>query len=173
MNRIYSTILIWIPLLIVFQALVFNHICLFGYAVPFVFIYGLLSLPLNLSKERAFTIGFLTGFILDIFSDTMGLNALCCTLLMAVRRPIARLYLPRDEELLDLIPGIKSYGIATFSKYLLTTALVFCALILLIESMDSVIISKLCLKILASTLLSFALMLGLDSLTIGKSEKRL
>ncbi|MDE5800624.1 MAG: rod shape-determining protein MreD, partial [Paramuribaculum sp.] len=111
MNRTYTTILIWIPLLIVLQALVFNHICLFGYAVPFVFIYGLLRLPLSLSKERAFTIGFLTGSILDIFSDTMGLNALCCTLLMALRRPIARLYLPRDEDLLELIPGIKSYGI--------------------------------------------------------------
>lgn len=173
MNRIYTTIIIWIPILIILQALVFNHICLFGYAVPFVFIYALLRLPLNMTKERAFTIGFLTGLALDIFSDTLGLNALCCTILMALRRPVARLYLPRDEELLEIAPGIKTYGIATFAKYTLTTTLIFCTLTFLIESLDSLVIYIMCFKILASTMLTFALILGLDSLTIGKSEKRL
>ncbi|MDE6782168.1 MAG: rod shape-determining protein MreD [Paramuribaculum sp.] len=173
MNRIYTTIIIWIPILIILQALVFNHICLFGYAVPFVFIYALLRLPLNMTKERTFTIGFLTGLALDIFSDTLGLNALCCTILMALRRPVARLYLPRDEELLEIAPGIKTYGIATFAKYTLTATLLFCTLTFLIESLDSLVIYIMCFKILASTLLTFALILGLDSLTIGKSEKRL
>lgn len=151
----------------------FNHICLFGYAVPFVFIYGLLRLPLNMSGERSFTIGFLTGLILDIFADTLGLNALCCTILMALRRPVARLYLPRDEELLEICPGIRTYGVGTFAKYVLTMSLVFCILTFLIESLDSFTLSILCIKILASTVLTFALILGIDSLTIGKSEKRL
>lgn len=173
MNRVYSTILIWIPLLIIVQALIFNHICLFGYAVPFVFIYGLLRLPVSMSKERAFTIGFITGFVLDIFSDTYGLNALCCTILMALRCPIAILFISRDKELLEFAPSIQTYGIATFSKYIFTTSLIFCTLILFIESLDTIIISRLCYKVLASTLLSFVLILGLDSLTIGKSEKRL
>lgn len=173
MNRTYSTILLWIPLLIIAQALVFNHICLFGYAIPFVFIYGLIRLPFSISREWLFTIGFLTGLILDIFSDMPGINSLACTIFMALRRPIIRLYIPRDEELLQLAPTIKSYGLATFAKYLLTSSLVYCTVIFLIESLDNFQIWKVCGKIIASTLLTFVIILGIDSLTISKSEKRL
>lgn len=173
MNRTFSAILIWIPVLLLAQALVFNHICLFGYAMPFVFIYALLRLPLSMSKEWLFTTAFITGLILDIFSDTLGLNALCCTVLMALRRPIIRLYIPRDEELSEKLPGIKSFGIATFLKFLLTSTLVYSALVFSIETLDNFHFWNLCGKVIASTLLTDAIILGLDSLTISKREKRL
>lgn len=36
-------------ILVLCQVIVFNHICLFGVAVPLVFIYSLIRLPLNLN----------------------------------------------------------------------------------------------------------------------------
>ena len=173
MSKTYTTLLVWIPLLILAQALIFNHVCFLGFAVPIVFIYGLLRLPLNMSKEWLFTIGFLVGLILDIFSDTLGVNALCCTILMALRKPILRLYVPHDDDILGLIPSIRSFGLGVYIKYILTACLLYCSLIFLVESLTNFHLWKLCGKVLASTALSVVIQIGIDSLTISKREKRL
>ena len=76
MNRSAISLIIWSIVLILAQVLVFNHICLFGYAVAFVFIYTLIKLPISMSKEWQFTIAFLLGLVIDIFSDTLGMNTL-------------------------------------------------------------------------------------------------
>ena len=51
MARISIELLIYTLVLVLAQVLVFNHICLFGVAVPFVFIFVLLRLPVTLSRE--------------------------------------------------------------------------------------------------------------------------
>lgn len=68
-------------ILVLCQVIVFNHICLFGVAVPLVFIYSLVRLPLNLNVNWVMTLGFLLGLTVDVFSNTQGVNALSCTLL--------------------------------------------------------------------------------------------
>ena len=68
-------------------------------AVPFVFIYVLVRLPLNLSVNWVLTIGFLTGLSVDIFANTQGMNALACTILAMSRRNVLHLYFPREDEL--------------------------------------------------------------------------
>ena len=128
MNRSAISLIIWSIVLILAQVLVFNHICLFGYAVAFVFIYTLIKLPISMSKEWQFTIAFLLGLVIDIFSDTLGMNTLACTILMAVRRPVIRLYVTRDDELTDTYPGYNSFGTFSFIKYVLTLTLLYCGM---------------------------------------------
>ena len=65
MNKASISLFIWAILLILAQVLVFNRICLFGVAVPFVFLYILIKLPITLSREWMFTIGFAVGMIID------------------------------------------------------------------------------------------------------------
>ena len=173
MNKASISLFIWAILLILAQVLVFNRICLFGVAVPFVFLYILIKLPITLSREWMFTIGFAVGMIIDIFSDTRGINALSATILMAFRRPILRLYVSRDDELSDPYPGIESLGMFAFLKYSLTFTFVYCTLAFLIESFSVLDPLRLVLKIVSSTVLSTMLIIGIDSLTMRKSEKRL
>lgn len=173
MNRSAISLIIWSIVLILAQVLVFNHICLFGYAVAFVFIYTLIKLPISMSKEWQFTIAFLLGLVIDIFSDTLGMNTLACTILMAVRRPVIRLYVTRDDELTDTYPGYNSFGTFSFIKYVLTLTLLYCGMFYLIESLFSVQSIKTLFQILASTALTALLILGIDNLTFQKSEKRL
>ena len=61
-------------ILVLAQVIVFNHICLFNVAVPLVFIYLILRLPITLSLNWLLTISFFLGLIVDIFSDTYGMN---------------------------------------------------------------------------------------------------
>lgn len=155
------------------QVLVFNHICLFGIAVPFVFLFVLLRLPVTLSREWCYTIAFLMGLIIDIFSDTMGMNALSCTLFMALRRPVLRLYVMRDDEMANPCPGSASLGFFTYAKYAATMALLYCIFIFTIEAFTFFNILQLSMRILASTLLTSILLIGIDSLTVSRREKRL
>lgn len=160
-------------ILVLAQVIVFNHICLFNVAVPLVFIYLLVRLPITLSVNWMLTIGFFLGLTVDIFSDTYGMNTLACTIEAMVRKPILRLYVPREEDLTRPEPSMYSLGTATYLKYLLTMTLLYCAIIFLIEAFTFFNPVRLLLRIVFSTILSMALMVGIDSFMTPQSEKRL
>ena len=90
-----------------------------------------------------------------------------------LRRPILRLYVPREEDLTKPEPTMMSLGTAVFLKYLLTTTLLYCFLIFTIEAFTFFNPLQLLLRIVFSTLLSMIVMLGIDSLMTPRSEKRL
>ena len=160
-------------ILVLAQVIVFNHICLFNVAVPLVFIYLLVRLPITLSVNWMLTIGFFLGLIVDIFSDTYGMNTLACTIEAMMRKPILRLYVPREEDLTRPEPSMYSLGTATYLKYLLTLTLLYCSLIFLIEAFTFFNPVRLLLRIVFSTILSMALMIGIDGFLTPQSEKRL
>ena len=160
-------------ILVLAQVIVFNHICIFNVAVPMVFIYLIVRLPITLSPNWVLTVAFFLGLIVDIFSDTYGMNALACTVLAMVRRPVLRLYVPREEDLTRPEPSIHSLGAAVYMKYLLTMTLIYCTLIFLIEAFALFNPLQLVLRIVFSTLISFAMMLGIEAIMTPRSEKRL
>lgn len=160
-------------ILVLAQVIVFNHICLFNVAVPMVFFYLIIRLPITLSTNWMLTIGFFLGLIVDIFSDTYGMNALACTVEAMFRRPILRLYVPREEDLTRPEPSMYSLGTSTYLKYILTMTLLYCTLIFLIEAFTFFNPIQLMMRIVFSTILSMILMLGIDSLMTPRSEKRL
>lgn len=160
-------------ILISAQVLVLNHICLFNLAVPFVFIYVIIRLPITLSLNWTLTIAFLMGLTVDVFADTYGMNALACTILAAVRRPVLHLYASREEELPRPEPSLYSLGTSVYLKYLLSMTLIYCTLIFVIESFTFFNPLRLLLRIVCSTVLSMLLMAGIDSLLTPRSEKRL
>ncbi len=160
-------------ILVLAQVLVFNHVSLFNTAVPMVFIYVILRLPITLSLNWMLTIGFFLGLVVDIFSDTYGMNAMACTILALCRRPILRLYVPLQEDLTKPEPSMLSLGTGIYLKYLLTTTLLYCLLIFTIEAFTFFHPLQLLLRVVFSTLLSMIIMLGIDSLMTPRSEKRL
>lgn len=159
--------------LVLSQVLVFNHICLFNVGVPMVFIYLIVRLPVTLALNWVLTIGFFLGLIVDVFSDTYGMNAVACTVLAMIRRPVLRLYVPREEDLTRPEPSMLSLGAGVYMKYLLTLTLIYCALIFTIEAFTFFNPLQLLLRIIFSTLLSMIIMLGIDSIMTPRSEKRL
>lgn len=149
--------------LVLSQAIVFNNVCLFGVAVPFVFIYLIVRLPVTLSVNWVLTIAFSMGLLVDIFSDTQGMNALACTVLAMMRRPILHLYFPREDELSAPEPSVRTLGSDVYARYLFTMVLSYCTMIFIIEAFSFFNLLRLLLCIVCSTLLTFLLLLGLDS----------
>lgn len=156
--------------LVLCQVVVFNHVCLFGVAIPLAFIYSIIRLPLNLNVNWVMTLGFLLGLTVDVFSNTQGMNALACTLLAVCRGPVIHLYVPRVDELSNPIPGAATLGWGVFMKYSLTLIALYCICYFLIESFAFFDAIRLLFCIVGSTLLTFIVVLAIDSLNMPSSK---
>ncbi|MDE6276599.1 MAG: rod shape-determining protein MreD [Muribaculaceae bacterium] len=173
MNQFAIRFTIAYLLLIPLQALVFDHMVLFNVAVPFVFIYLIVMLPVTLGTNVSVVLGFLAGLGMDMFADTPGMNSLSCTILAFARKPLFHLYTTMDDDLAGRSPSAQTMGSASFLKYVLTLSLCYSVLVFTIEAFQLFIPELLLTRIVASTLYTFLLIYTLDSLLIRRREKRL
>ena len=150
------------------QALIFNHIVLFHVAIPVVFIYFIIRLPISLKLTWVFTLAFFTGLIMDIFSDTPGVNALACTIIAALREPIYYAYVPKDDVTCRLTPSISNIGIINYGKFLLTFIAIYCLLAFTIEYFSFADVKGIVILTSASTLFTFIILFAVDSLIPSK-----
>ena len=162
-----------LAIVLVLVQIIFNKIVLFGVAVPIVFIYLLLRLPVNLATNWVLTIAFLMWLTVDVFGNTPGMNALACTVLAVLRAPVFNVYMPRENDMNTPIPSVDSMGIAAYFKYMATLVLFYCVLIFMIQAFTTRNLVMTLARIGASTLLSVVLIFGLDSLVSTRREKRL
>ncbi|MCH5230929.1 MAG: rod shape-determining protein MreD [Muribaculaceae bacterium] len=155
-------IIFWICVLL--QVLIFNHIVLFHVAVPLIFIYFIIRLPINLKLPYLFTLAFLLGLIVDILSDTPGVNALACILIAALRTPIYYAYMAKDDNTARLTPSISGMGLLEYSKYLLTFVVIYCLLAFSIEYFSFADVKDITILVGASSLFTFIVLLAFDCL---------
>lgn len=166
-KTVFTFILLYI-ILIPAQAVIFNNLILFNVALPLVFIYLIISLPVTLSTNWAMTIGFFTGLATDIFSDTPGINALACTLAAFLRKPIYHLYMSYDDDLSGMRPGITTMGAPAYLKYMLTMVFLYCLTVFAIEAFQFFNLRLLILRTVFSTLFTFIIIYAIDSLSIKR-----
>ena len=160
-------------LVLVVLQLVCNKIVLFNVAMPVVFIYLILRLPVNLHGGWVLTIAFFTGLIIDIFNNTPGMNALACTIMAAVRRPVFNVFVSRDNDMNILIPSVDSMGVSDYFRYMATLVTLYCALIFSIQAFTLHNALLTLARIVASSVLSVIIIFGLDTLVSTRREKRL
>ncbi len=164
MNNNTILLAILFPLLILVQVLICNHIMLFNVAVPFIFIYFIIRFPIGVSQNLALTLSFLLGFFVDLFSDTPGLNALACTLLVAIRPAVFYSYVTRDDKTKRIVPSISSIGWQDYSKYLISMCGIFCLMVFGIEYFSFASIGIVLLMTISSAVLTFLVIIGIDCL---------
>lgn len=152
-------------LLVPGQAVVFDHLTLFGVAVPLVFIWLIIGLPVTIGTNLSMLLGFAAGFGVDVFCDTAGLNALCCIVLAFARKPLFHLYASYDDDLGGRMPSAKSMGLYPFMKYLITAVAAYCLMLFTIEAFQFFNIKMLILRIICSTIYTFVWLFAFDCLT--------
>lgn len=154
--------------LVLVQVLVCNNIMLFNVAMAFVFIYVIIRLPMDLSVNWLLTWAFLSGLSVDIFADTPGVNSLACTLLAMLKRPMLYAYIPRDDRTKNIAPSLSSLGFAVYGKYLFSMVTVYCLLAFSIEYFSFADVKEIVIMSVASAILTFLILLGIDSLMAKK-----
>ena len=170
MSKNSLIMMVLFPILVLLQVLICNHIMLFNIAVPFIFLYFIVRLPIGMSKNLLYTLAFLLGFTVDIFSDTPGVNSLSSLILAAVKNPVFYAYVPRDDKTKSVVPSIETLGWQNYSKYLITMSAIFCLCCFSIEFFSFASIREIIVLTFGSTILTFAILYGIDCLLpSGKS----
>jgi rod shape-determining protein MreD len=146
----------WFLLLTILQVLVLNNIHLFDCTTPYLYLYFLLILPRDCSRNTQLLWGFALGLVVDLFTNTPGMHAAATTLVALLRTPLLNLFVPRDSAD-EMEPGIATMGVGPFFRYTLLMVLIqhFCLLsleafsyfhweLLLLETVASTLLTTLC-----------------------------
>lgn len=72
-------------ILVLAQALIFNHINFLGYINPYIYILFIILFPANNNRTLFILLAFLLGFSVDLFSDSGGVHAAACVTIAYIR----------------------------------------------------------------------------------------
>lgn len=153
----------WFIGLVLIQVLVLNHMHISGYATPFLYIYFILKINSKVGRNELMLWAFMLGLTVDIFGNTPGMNASAATCLAFSRSSLLRLSTLRSEDE-AFYPGIKSLGVSSFSRYALLASVLFCTVLLLIDTFSFFHVGRLILKIIASTISTFIFIFCAESI---------
>lgn len=150
--------------LVLVQVLICNNILLFGVAIPFIFIYFILALPLNINLNVLMALSFALGLMVDLFSDSLGLNCLACLLLSVLRKPMFYAYVPKEDKYLQAVPSMSSMGWWAYLKFALSMSAIFCFLVFSIELFSFASFERILVMASSSTLFTLLLIIASDAL---------
>ncbi|HSV87390.1 MAG TPA: hypothetical protein VLH61_01985 [Bacteroidales bacterium] len=139
--------------LVFVQVSVFNNINFGGYINPYIYIFFIMLLPLQVPGWLLLLSGFGIGMVIDLFSDSQGIHT-SATLIMAFARPGLITLLHGRSELPEAIPMISNRGIQWMATYILSLVLIHHAVLFFLEIFGFVEFFQTLARILLSTLIS-------------------
>lgn len=108
--------------LVLAQVLIFNQVQFSGFFNPYVYLLFIILLPLSTPRYLVLVLAFLTGFIIDIFSNSLGVHS-AATVFAAYARPLViRVISNREDDKSDY-PGLHQNKLMWFINYVLIMVL--------------------------------------------------
>lgn len=164
MVALYS--FLWFLLCVLLQVLVFNHLHLMG-GIVLIYMVALLRMPVQINRSLQILIGFVCGLLVDIFSNTLGMHAFTCTMIMWMRLPLLHMFIIA-EEIKTGSPNMEKLSTPVFVRYALTVISIHTVLLYLIESFTLFNFLPLLLKIVITVVLSFLFVMAIEMATTTK-----
>ncbi len=149
---------------ILLQVTIIRHLDLGIYFNPFLYVGAILMLPFRMDKTLVLLIAFTTGLIIDMFYNTMGMNAAACSLMAFFRPSILRFYSPAGEYNADANATIGSMGIRWMVSYAGTLILLHHTVLFYLEMLSFHNFFTTLLKVVLSGLATLILILITQSI---------
>ena len=105
--------------------------------------------------------GFLVGFVVDIFCNTPGMHSLTAVTVMALRDVILHLY-NDDPEFKEGMVTMQQIGLSAFARFSLSIIALHCLLLYIIESFTLFNLPVLLVKVLISVGLTFGFCMAFE-----------
>lgn len=151
-----------IMLIVIFlQVFVFNHINLWGYAIPLLGVVVLYHTPLNAGRIGNMFLAFTTGLILDAFSNSPGVAAGAMTVAAFVQHPLLHAMAPKDA-VEDALPNASLLGWYKYVSYMAILMAVHHLVYFMYEAFTFFNAVDLVLRLLGSYVLSVVLALSIE-----------
>lgn len=155
--------------MILLQALVLNRVHIAGVSTPLLYIWLLLKENSGVSCQALMLEAFVLGLLVDMFSDTWGMNAAGAVALAFVRPLLLRMSAVREEQE-AYTPGVRTMGLGGFARYLAAGVLLHHAVVLGLElfPVSAVDWWDGLTRLATSVLLTLALMAALENMAWRK-----
>jgi hypothetical protein len=154
---------------ILVQVTIIRHLDLGVYFNPFLFIGAILMLPFGLDKSFVLLIAFITGLVIDMFYNTMGMNAAACTFMAFCRPWVLRLYSPTGDYNADASATIGSMGLRWMANYAGTMIFLHHIVLFYLEMFSFHDFFTTLLKVILSGIITLVLLLITQSLFFRNS----
>jgi len=161
--------LLWFVLLCLVQALVFNHIHLFGCATPLVYVWFVVLFPRRYPQWAILLWSFALGFTVDIFSNTPGTACGAMTLIGMLQPYLVEFFAKRDDPE-DLMPSLHEMGFFKYTLFLFVIVISYCLVFFTLEQFSFFNWLHWLLCIAGSTAITFVLLLTFESVRRGGNE---
>ena len=119
--------------LVFLQVLILNHINFGGYINPYFYIYFILLLPFDIPRWLLLIVAFILGLSIDIFTNTIGLNAAACVVMGFFRPFVISAISTGPESLIGDTPSLRNQGIKWFLYYSIILVLIHHAALFYLE----------------------------------------
>lgn len=157
--------LIYFILFVLIQILFLNHIHFLRMATPFLYLYFLLKLPNGIARSRMLLLSFITGLVIDAFTNTPGMHAAACTLAGFVRDPLIRFLIGKDLPE-GLYPSFRTFGYGGFFRYTFAVVAVHHLILFGIESLSLFDPLFLVLRVLSSMVMTILLLFAAEAFNL-------
>jgi hypothetical protein len=117
-----------------YQVLILQNVVLFHTAFCFLYILYLLLLPVETNPLLLMGIGFLMGFAVDMFYESIGLHAFACVLIMYVRNYWLNSMTPQGGYDSNSTPSLALGGLQWFVIYSLPLVFLHHAVLFFMEA---------------------------------------
>ena len=102
--------------MMILQVLLVDQVQLYGVCHPYIYVICLLMMPVTLSPKIDMLCGFITGLLMDVFCNSLGVHIAACTLLMFSRRYVLELIVNDVDRLNEQI-SLRTLGPEAMIKY--------------------------------------------------------
>jgi len=177
MNNVLSNIIRCVVALLL-QIFICNYIHLFGYITPAIYLFALFLLPTEsgsghtvLRLPAQYLIGFVMGFIVDMFTHTLGVNAAAC-IIMLIFRPYVINWLNgrKTSEGNDRpVPANKDFRWMLW--FTITLTLIHQTAVVMLETFTFHHFGKTLMVILGNTVLTTIVILCIDYLFYSDTKR--
>jgi hypothetical protein len=158
MNKLGFTHLLQFFIFVALQIFLVQYLVLFNTGFCFIYIAFLLFLPIQLPPVILLLMAFTTGITVDTFYDTAGIHAAACVLLAYIRPHLLRFLTPRDDYDANDTVNVRLMGWGWFTTYALVLIFLHHLLLFFLELGGLKVVGFTLLKVLASTLYTFVVM---------------
>jgi len=119
MIRILINNLLRFVVLMAMQVFLFKNMGYYNLITPFPYIFFLLLLPIGISNFNLYIIAFLTGLSIDLFYDTLGVNAAASVVLALTRIVFLKITLEAENHDKNTTPMLGEVSFRWFLPYIL------------------------------------------------------
>lgn len=161
MLTVLQNILLFIVLVLV-QVLVLSNIQFLGFINPYIYILFILSLPVRLPRWITLILAFALGFIIDVFSNTLGMHAAATVLVAFARSFIIKIFTSIDEGN-NPIPSFHSFGVGAYVKYVFVIVFLHHFALFFLEAFSFSHFWLILFKTVLSSAITIMIILGLKS----------